>query len=86
MERATVWIDTVKRGPMVREVGASARWCPKTLSGFRRLDGQVTRSWLHSGDDVKPDTVLLVLSNPDMELAANDFEWQVKQAEANSPT
>ena len=36
-----------------------------------------------SGQKVKPDTVLMVLTNPDMELAANDLEWQVKQAQAN---
>ena len=38
---------------------------------------------IKSGQKVKPDTVLMVLTNPDMELAANDLEWQVKQAEAN---
>ena len=32
---------------------------------------------------VQANDVLMMLSNPDMELAANDLEWQVKQAEAN---
>jgi HlyD family secretion protein len=36
-----------------------------------------------SGEKVKPDTVLVMLANPDLELAANDLEWQVKAAEAN---
>ncbi len=83
MERATVWIDTVKRGPMVidrRGLGAlepeDIIWIPAAF------DGQVDKIVAHSGDDVKAGSVMLVLSNPDMQLAANDFEWQVKQAEA----
>jgi HlyD family secretion protein len=36
-----------------------------------------------SGQKVTPNTVLMVLTNPDMELAANDLEWQIKQAQAN---
>jgi len=43
----------------------------------------VIKVLVKSGVKVKPDTVLMVLTNPDMELAANDLEWQVKQAEAN---
>ncbi|HTB16147.1 MAG TPA: efflux RND transporter periplasmic adaptor subunit [Bryobacteraceae bacterium] len=83
VERATVWIDTVKRGPMVidrRGLGAlepeDIIWIPAAF------DGQVSKIVAHSGDDVKAGSVMLVLTNPDMELAANDFEWQVKQAEA----
>ncbi|HEV1287008.1 MAG TPA: efflux RND transporter periplasmic adaptor subunit [Bryobacteraceae bacterium] len=83
VERATVWIDTVKRGPMVidrRGLGAlepeDIIWIPAAF------DGQVEKIVAHSGDDVKAGSVMLVLSNPDMQLAANDFEWQVKQAEA----
>jgi HlyD family secretion protein len=83
VERATVWIDTVKRGPMVidrRGLGAlepeDIIWIPA------QFDGQVEKIISHSGDDVKAGAVMLVLSNPDMQLAANDFEWQVKQAEA----
>jgi HlyD family secretion protein len=83
VERATVWIDTVKRGPMVidrRGLGAlepeDIIWIPAAF------DGQVSKIVAHSGDDVKAGSTMLVLTNPDMELAANDFEWQVKQAEA----
>jgi HlyD family secretion protein len=84
VERATVWIDTVKRGPMVidrRGLGAlepeDIIWIPAAF------DGQVEKIVAHSGDDVKAGSTMLVLSNPDMQLAANDFEWQVKQAEAS---
>jgi len=83
VDRATVWTDTVKRGPMLREVRGLGTlvveqfmWIPAAF------DGQVSKIVAHSGDDVKAGSTMLVLTNPDMELAANDFEWQVKQAEA----
>src|SRR5437879_8316155 len=84
VERATVWIDAVKRGPMLREVRGLGTLVPEDILWIpAAFDSQVSRILAQSGDDVKPDKVLLVLTNPDMELAANDLEWQVKQAEAN---
>src|ERR1700730_1019971 len=83
VERATVWIDTVKRGPMVREVRGLGKlvveeyiWIPAAF------DGRIEKINFLPGSLVKANQVLMVLSNPDMELAANDLEWQVKQAEA----
>ena len=84
VERATVWIDSVKRGPMLREVRGLGTLVPEEIVWKpAAFDSQVAKIITHSGDDVKPNTVLMVLTNPDMELAARDFEWQVKQAEAN---
>lgn len=84
VERATVWIDAVKRGPMLREMHGLGTLVPEDILWIpAAFDSTVAKILTRSGDDVKPDTVLLVLSNPDMELQANDLEWQVKQAEAN---
>lgn len=84
VERATVWIDTVKRGPMVRQVRGLGTLIPEELLYIAAaFDGRIEKLPLQQGEKVKPDTVLVVLSNPDMELAANDLEWQVKQAQAN---
>lgn len=83
VERATVWVDTVKRGPMVRQVrglgvlvAEDIVWVPAAF------DSQVAKVPVKSGSPVRPDTILVVLTNPDMELASNDLEWQIKQAEA----
>src|ERR1700748_1571617 len=83
VERATVWVDTVKRGPMVRQVrglgvlvAEDIVWVPAAF------DSQVAKVPVKSGEPVHPDTILVVLTNPDMELASNDLEWQIKQAEA----
>jgi len=84
VERATVWIDSVKRGPIVIERKGLGKLAPEEIVVIPSLqDGQVINVPIKSGQKVKPDTVLMVLTNPDMELAANDLEWQVKQAEAS---
>jgi HlyD family secretion protein len=84
VEASTIWPDTVKRGPMVREVRGLGTLVPEDILWFQAaFDSQVTRIQTRSGDDVNPNTVLLVLSNPQMEADAVDYEWQTKQAEAN---
>jgi HlyD family secretion protein len=84
VERATVWVDSVKRGPMLRDVKGIGTLLPEDIVWIpANSEGQVNKVLVKSGERVKPDSVLVVLTNPDMELAANDFEWQVKQAEAD---
>jgi HlyD family secretion protein len=83
VERATVWIDSVKRGPIVIERKGLGKLAPEEIIVIPSLqDGQVIKVPVKSGQKVKPDTILMVLTNPDMELAANDLEWQIKQAQA----
>jgi HlyD family secretion protein len=83
VERATVWIDTVKRGPMLRQVhGIGTLVAEDVLTIPAEFDSRVEKRLQLPGVNVTPDTILYVLSNPDMELAANDLEWQVKQAQA----
>jgi HlyD family secretion protein len=84
VERATVWVDTVKRGAMLIDVKGIGTLVPEDIIWIpANSDGQISKVPVNSGDRVKPDTVLMVLTNPDMELAANDLDWQVKQAEAD---
>jgi HlyD family secretion protein len=83
VERATVWIDSVKRGPIVIEVRGLGTLVPEDIVWVpAKFDSQVAKLFKRSGDEVKPNDVLMVLTNPDMEVAANDYEWQVKGAEA----
>jgi len=84
VERGSVYIDSVKRGPMLREVKGLGTLVPEDIVVIPTLeDGQVIKVLVKSGEKVKPDTVLVVLINPDMDLAANDLEWQMKQAVAS---
>src|SRR5277367_6862022 len=84
VDRATVWVDTVKRGPMVREVRGLGTlvvedfiWIPATF------DSRVEKSNFLPGATLHANEVLMVLSNPQMDLDSTNAEWQIKQAEAN---
>jgi HlyD family secretion protein len=83
VDRATVWIDTVKRGPMTRQVRGSGtlvpediRWIPATTQG------RVERIVLRPGATVNTDTVILELSSPDVQQAAKDAALAYQSAKA----
>ena len=83
VELRSVWIDTVKRGPMVRQVRGTGTLVPEEIRWIAaRTQGHVDRIVLRPGAVVEPDSVLLVLSNPDVEQAAAAAESQLKAAEA----
>lgn len=84
VEWATIWPGTVKRGPMLRDVKGSGTLLPEDIVWIPApAESQISKILVDSGDRVKPNTVLMVLTNPDMELAANDLDWQIKKADAS---
>ncbi|WP_321473039.1 HlyD family efflux transporter periplasmic adaptor subunit [uncultured Paludibaculum sp.] len=83
VEGGTLWTDTVKRGPMIRQVRGLGTLVPEdTLLIPAINEGRVQKIILRPGALVQSNTVILVLSNPELELAAEDLKWQVKAAEA----
>lgn len=84
VQLGTLWPDSVKRGPMVRNVRGLGTLVPEEILWIpAEFESRVDKIILRPGVNVTPSTVLMVLSNPDMQLAMNDLEWQVKAAEAN---
>jgi HlyD family secretion protein len=84
VDRATVWIDTVKRGPMLREVrGLGTLVVEEFIWIPANFESRVEKMNFLPGAKVHPNDVLMTLSNPQMELDMADLEWQIKQAEAN---
>ena len=84
VERAMVWTDTVKRGPMVREVSGLGSLVPEQILLIPAMvGGRVERVNELPGALVKADTVLLVLNNPELQLSALGAEYDVKSADAN---
>ncbi len=84
VETATIWIETVKRGPMVRQVRGlgtlvpeDIRWIPATT------EGRVEKILLRPGTTVTADRVIMELSNPQLELELQDAELKLKAAEAS---
>ncbi len=83
VERAQVWTDTVKRGEMLRQVRGNGTLVPEQIQYVQvATDGRVERILVLAGAAVQPDTLILELSNPELEQQAFDLEWQLKGAEA----
>src|SRR5438046_5681557 len=83
VERAVVWPDTVKRGPMVRQVRGlgtltpeDIRWIPATTQG------RVEKIILRPGTTVKANDVILELTNPTLEQQLQDAELKLQASEA----
>jgi HlyD family secretion protein len=83
VDRQTVWIDTVQRGSMLRQVRGSGTLVPEDIRWITaNVDGRVERIPSLPGVTVKPDTVLLELSNPEVEKNALESESQLKAGQA----
>ena len=81
---STVWIDEVKRGPMLRQVRGLGTLVPEEIRWIAAAtEGRVERLVVLPGTPVKADTVLLELKNPEVELAALDAVSQLRGAEAS---
>jgi HlyD family secretion protein len=83
VERAVVWPDTVKRGPMVRQVRGlgtltpeDIRWIPATTQG------RVEKIILRPGTQVKSTDVILELTNPQLEQQLQDATLKLQAAQA----
>lgn len=83
VEAGGLFIDTVKRGSFVRQVRGTGvlvpehvRWIPAAT------EARVERILVRPGSAVKADTVVLELSNPEVEQAARDADLQLGSAVA----
>lgn len=84
VDKATIWTDDVKRGPMIRNVRGigtlvpiDIRWIPA------RTDSRVERIVLRPGAIVKPESIILELSDPILQRETLDAEYQLKAAQAD---
>lgn len=83
VDRSTIWTDTVKRGPMLREVRGLGTLVPETVWVIpAATDGRVEKRYLLPGTQVKAATVIVDLSNPQLQQEALDAEYQLKGAQA----
>lgn len=84
LERSSLWIDTVRRGEMKREVRATGTLVPEDQRMVSALTaGRVDRVLVRPGARVEAGTLLIEMSNPDVQLEALDAERQLKLAEAD---
>jgi HlyD family secretion protein len=83
VDRAAIWTDTVKKGPMVREVRGPGTLVPEQIRFISAVTaGRVERVLAVPGMTVDSNTVLLELSNPDVQLQMMEAQRQVAAGEA----
>jgi HlyD family secretion protein len=84
VDRSAVWVDVVKRGPMVRAVRGSGTLVPEDIRAITATtQGRVERIVIRPGAIVKPDTVILELSNPNLQQAVREAQLASASAKAN---
>jgi HlyD family secretion protein len=84
VDRATVWSDEVKRGPMLRDVRGLGTLVPEEIRWIpAQTDSRVERWVLRPGATVKPGSVIMELSDPTLQREALDADFQLKGAEAD---
>ena len=83
VERSTVLIDTVKRGSMLRQVRGAGTLVPEDVRLIpATTDARVERIVVLPGTTVKADTVILELSNPELEQQALAAQMELRRAQA----
>jgi len=86
VERATVWTDTVKRGPLLRQVRGPGTLVPRE-DKIRLIpaetEGTVVRIRVLPGAKVQPDTILMDLADPTLQQELLDAQLQLKGAKAD---
>ncbi len=83
VDKATIYTDTVKRGEMLRQVRGNGTLVPEEIRWIPAVTaGRVHAILVLPGAQVKADTVLVELSNPEVDHGVFEAEWQLKGAES----
>ncbi len=84
VDAGTIWSDTVKRGPMLREVRGLGTLVPEDIRWVAaQTDAHVDKWVLRPPAIVKPNSIIMELSDPTVQKDAVDAEYQLKGAEAD---
>jgi HlyD family secretion protein len=83
VDRAAVWIDEVKRGPMLRQVRGLGSLVPEEIRWIAATtDGRVERRLILPGRRVEADSVILELTNPELQQEALEATSSLRASEA----
>jgi len=84
VDRTSVWIDTVKQGPMVREVRGLGTLVPEDIHWIpATTEGRVERIQLRPGTRVAAESIILDLSSPSVDQALQDARSKLAGSEAS---
>src|SRR6476469_7919235 len=83
VEKSSIWMDTVKRGEMLRQARGHGTLVPEDIRWIPTVNaGRVEQILVLPGARVEAGTILVELSNPAVEQNAFEAQWQLKGAEA----
>jgi HlyD family secretion protein len=84
VERATVWMDTVEQGELVRQVRGPGTLVPEDMRWISAVTaGRIEQRHVRPGATVQRGDLLLEMSNPDVQLQALEAERQLASAQAS---
>ncbi|MCB1053919.1 MAG: efflux RND transporter periplasmic adaptor subunit, partial [Acidobacteria bacterium] len=84
VDKDTLWIGAVERGEMLREVRGPGTLVPEELRWISAAtEGRVDRILIKPGAEVETDTVIMELTNPNVERSAQDAEWALRAEQAD---
>jgi HlyD family secretion protein len=84
VDPGTIWSDTVKRGPMLREVRGLGTLVPEDIRWVAaQTDAHVDKWVLRPPAIVKPNSIIMELSDPTVQKDAVDAQYQLKGAQAD---
>lgn len=84
VDKATIWTDEVKRGSMLREVRGIGTLVPEDIRWIpAQTDSRIDRILIHPGATVQPGSVILELSNPELQRDVLDAQYQLNAAQAD---
>ncbi|MQA91994.1 MAG: HlyD family efflux transporter periplasmic adaptor subunit [Gemmatimonas sp.] len=87
VDRAGIWVDTVREGTMVRQVRGPGTLVPEQIRYISAVSGgRVEQIMVEPGTSVTPDTELLVLSNPEVTLQAMEAQRDLAGSRATVAT
>lgn len=82
--RASVWVDEVSEGEMLRQVRGTGTLVPREIRWIAaQTDGRVERVIVRAGAVVEPDTVLVEMSNPDLAQQTEEARYALEAARAD---
>ena len=83
VDRATVWMDTVQHGTMIRQVRGPGTLVPERMRWITALTaGRVEQIMILPGTEIEAHTVIIRMSNPDVEVQLLQSQQQLSNAEA----
>ena len=81
--RAQLWIDSVRRGELLREVSGNGTLVPENIRWISAVtSGRVEQILVRPGATVEAGTVLMILSNPDVQMEQLNAQRQLSAEEA----